>query len=267
MGHPVTTPRRTRSGQAPIPVVPQEPGCPRAARTPGRPDRASPGTLPSVRPPSQPSNIRPRPLLPRPIAAATIASLLLAALLPGIALGHVSLVSSDPRDGATLDVAPDQVRVSFSEPLVAGKSSFKLVGPGGTVGTGHPDGTNPAALVLDTPGLAPGAYEVQWTAAGGDGHLERGTLEFTVLEPTPPPTPSPTPSPEATPTEAPSAPATPIPTATPAATPPVSAGPSAGPGDDGQDAASGGDLVLPIAVSLVLVVGLGGLLLRRSRAA
>ena len=103
------------------------------------------------------------------------------------------------------------------------------------------------------------------------GHIERGTLGFTVTQPTPPPassSPTPAASPEATASPV-SGTATPAATTAPtqpaAATPsPPAAPPVAQPEPVAADA-SGTDVLLPIALGLVLVAGVGLFVLRRSR--
>jgi methionine-rich copper-binding protein CopC len=192
--------------------------------------------------------------------------LLLAATIAAPVLGHAELAASDPADEAVLATPPIAITLTFTESLDAAKRSFKLVGPDGTVGTGKVAG-EADVMVLDVAGadgtgLAPGGYEVQWTAAAEDGHLERGVLTFTVLEPTPaPPTPTPTPAATAASTAAPSASSASSPAASGTPRPAASAPPST--------PASGttGDVVVPILAALVLLALAGGYVLRRSRRA
>ncbi|MHB8892428.1 MAG: copper resistance CopC family protein, partial [Candidatus Limnocylindrales bacterium] len=140
------------------------------------------------------------PPLPRR-AFAALSGLLLALAIVAPALAHVALVRSTPADKAVLDTSPTTITLTFSESLSASDSSFKLIGPTGTVGTGRVGGDDNvmtlSGLVLDGRPLGPGAYEIRWAAKGTDGHLERGKLTFTVTEPTPTPTPEPTAQPSA----------------------------------------------------------------------
>lgn len=196
--------------------------------------------------------------------AATAAGCLLALALAGPVVAHADLVSSDPADRAVLATPPTTITLTFTEPLDAAKSSFKLIGPGGTIGTGKVAG-DPAGMMLDGLALDPGSYQVQWTSAGPDGHLERGTLAFTVSEPTPPPaTPSRTPA-LADASAGASAGAAAAPAASPSA--PVSASPAPGADPGSPTSSSGGDVLLPIVVALLVVAGAGILVLRRSRQA
>jgi methionine-rich copper-binding protein CopC len=183
-----------------------------------------------------------------------VAGALLALALVTPALGHAELVSSDPADKAILDVPPAVITLTFDEGVV-GKSSFKVIGPGGdTIGTGGPAKDGDTTMTLDGLALAPGAYAIEWTSVADDGDIERGTLSFTVSEPTPaPPSATAEPSVEtATPTASATAVASPTP-APSAATAPVSS--------------SGSDVVLPIIVALALVAVVGAVVVRRNRAA
>jgi copper resistance protein C len=207
-------------------------------------DTRSSGQRPASHPLSLPVRIRVLPLL----AGALLA---LAAVSP--VLGHAELVSSDPADKAVLETPPTLITLTFDEGVV-GKSSFKLIGPGGeTVGTGGPAKDGDDTMTLDGLALAPGAYTIEWTSVADDGDVERGTLSFTVTEPTPAP---------ATPTPAPSR-ASAAPSVSPSPTPAPS------PSADPEPAASSSDtdVLFPIVAALALIGVIGALLLRRNRAA
>ena len=204
-----------------------------------------------------------------------LAALLLVLAVAPPAFAHAELRSADPEDKAVLATPPTVVTLRFTEGLDQARSSFKLNGPSGTVGTGRPAEQGAKVMTLEGLTLAPGVYGIQWTAAADDGHVERGKLSFTVIEPTPAPaTPSPTPPP----TQAPSSAAAAAPTAA-ASEAPASAAPAtdapaptaaASPvqGDDlAATAGTGTDVLVPIAVGLVLVAGLGAFLFSRSRRA
>lgn len=211
-------------------------------------DTRSSGRRPANHPLALPVRLRVLPLL----AGALLA---LAAVSP--VLGHAELVSSDPANKAVLDTPPTVITLTFDEGVV-GKSSFKLIGPGGdTVGTGGPAKDGDDTMTLDGLALTPGAYTIEWTSVADDGDVERGTLTFTVNEPTPAPaTPTPAPSQAST---APSAAPSPTPTATPVPSPAVDPEPVA--------TTSGTDVLFPIIAALALIGVIGALLLRRNRAA
>lgn len=196
-----------------------------------------------------------RPAGVRALVAISLATLVLA--LPWTVLGHAELVSSDPADGAVLDAPPAEIVLTFSEALDPAKSHFDLIDAGGTsVGRGLADPEDDTRMTLDSSGIAPGPYRIEWVSAAEDGHLERGELSFTLNGPSPTPeptaTPEPTESAAATPSASASAPASATPLASPAASP------SPSPSGDGTPASSTSDLILPIlgVIALVAVLGL-----------
>lgn len=200
--------------------------------------------------------------LARPTAI--LAGVLLALSIAGPAAAHADLVTSSPEDGAVLGTPPTTITLTFSEGLDAGKSSFKLLGAGifaiGGTGKAAEDGADVmtlGALVQDGRPLGPGVYQVQWTSVAGDGDVLRGTITFTVAEPTPAP---------ATPTLASTEPSAMAPSAVPTKLP--SAVPTPAPSaDPGPASADADDALLPIIATLAIVAGIGALVLRRGRRA
>ena len=75
---------------------------------------------------------------------------------PGIALGHAYLETSDPATGATLQAAPEEVTLTFSEPLELRFSTFK-VAPLET------DATDPREIKL-------AAQDLKAEVLGDEGH-------------------------------------------------------------------------------------------------
>jgi methionine-rich copper-binding protein CopC len=192
-------------------------------------------------------------------AAGFVVAVLLAALaLPLVALAHAELESASPPDGAVLAAPPSEIVLTFTEALNVPKSHMELIGPDGTqVAAGVVDPDNEKAMRIDPPELSPGAYEIRSTAvAAHDGALKREVLTFTITAPSPSPTVAPTPAPSQSV----------VPSASPSAAPSQSAAPSPSPSAGGETTASGGDVLLPIIVALVVVLLLGAFLLRgRSR--
>jgi methionine-rich copper-binding protein CopC len=188
-----------------------------------------------------------------PGVRAAVAGLLLLLTLPGGVAAHAELVTSTPADGETITVIPAEAILTFSEGLAAASSFALLDASGATIATGAPDLADATVMRAALPAMAPGSYQIQWTAVADDGHIERGMFEFAVAEPTAAPA-TPTPAP----TDAPTAAPTPSkePTAGPIATPVPTAG-------GGSGAAGGMDVVLPI-IAVVFVMGAGlAVMLRR----
>ena len=104
-------------------------------------------------------------------------------LLPvRLVMAHAELVSADPAPGATLEAAPAEIRLTFSEPLEAG-STVILFGEEFQAVSGVSFMVDPGApeqLVAFPPVLAPGIYTVQWKAATKDAHEVSGSYSFSV---------------------------------------------------------------------------------------
>jgi methionine-rich copper-binding protein CopC len=198
-------------------------------------------------------------------SVAVAAALAIALFVPATAMAHAELEETSPADGVTVEGTPSEISATFSEALVADGSVLSLRDPAGDeLAEGGLDPDDPARLLIaDVPDLAPGEYEVRWTVATDDGHVERDTWSFTVVAaPTPSPSPTPAPTASAAPTAEPSVAATPTPPPTASPAPSASAGP------DEEPAASTTDVILPIvAVLAIVVVGVGIVLSRRNRAA
>jgi len=189
-------------------------------------------------------------------AVAAIAAFLV--LVPATALAHAELLETVPLDGTTVQGTPDELVAAFDEALESGSSLSIRNAAGERLAVGRVDPDDPKRVVItDVPELAPGTYQMRWTAATADGHVERGTWSFTVeAAPTPAPTPEPAesgaPSAEPTPSATPEPTAAPTPSASPAPTDPASA--------------AGSDVILPIIVGLAIVlIAAGFLLARRGR--
>lgn len=200
-------------------------------------------------------------------SVAVAAGLALALIAPAAVLAHAELEETSPADGVTVEGTPAEISATFSEALEADGSGLSLRDAAGEeLVEGGLDPEDPARLLIaDVPVLAPGEYEVRWTVATDDGHVERDTWSFTVVAA---PTPSPSPTPAPTATEAPSAEpsATTAPSPSPTLAPSASPAPSASAGPDEEPAASTTDVILPIVVVLgIVVVGVGVVLSRRSR--
>lgn len=115
-------------------------------------------------------------------AAALVMALLLAGLLPAAASAHPSLVQSAPLGGLAADQPPKDVRLAFTEGVIARGSSIEVRGPrGARVATGPLRVSDDSLLVAPLRGaLRPAVYDVQWVALGSDGHTTSGSFRFGV---------------------------------------------------------------------------------------
>lgn len=112
----------------------------------------------------------------------TVATIAFAATAAS-AQAHGKLITSEPANGASLDRAPTEVRLQFSEPVEAAFTTVKLVGPAAkevSTGASIVDKTDAKTVVLPVPAVTAGDYRAEWTMVGPDGHKVKGTVAFSV---------------------------------------------------------------------------------------
>lgn len=186
----------------------------------------------------------------------TLAAAAVVVLGAGPAAAHDAIVGTAPADGATVDVAPDRVVLTFAEPAIALGTQVVVTGPDGAVASQGDvvlDGTTVAQpLVASRPA---GAYHVDWRVTSADGHPVTGTFAFTATNPTPA-----APTQPATTAAATTAPTTTAPSPSPSATVAASipAGTDATP-------ASGTNTRVGIAILVLVVLALVAVRLGRAR--
>ncbi len=129
-----------------------------------------------------------RSLVPR--ASVLLGILLVAAVAwsqtPGSAEAHAALVRSDPPVNARLSDPPTVVSAFYSESLDSRLSSMQVIDGGGKrVDSGEVMfGPDPTQMSIAVERLEPTFYAVQWeTLSRVDGHLLKGSIPFTVLNP------------------------------------------------------------------------------------
>lgn len=102
-------------------------------------------------------------------------------LLPGApASAHDELRASDPRDGSTLEQAPERISLSFSGTISDLGAQVAVSGPEGdnlTEGEARVEGTEVEQELAE---LGPGAHTVLWRVTSSDGHPISGEFSFTV---------------------------------------------------------------------------------------
>jgi methionine-rich copper-binding protein CopC len=127
------------------------------------------------------------------------------------ASAHDELVGSDPADGATVDVLPAQITLSFSAELLSDGSStvVEVTDAAGTSLTDGAPAVSGAMVTQPLTGDGSGAIAVVWRVVSSDGHPIAGEFSFTAAgaAPAPTPTETATPSPAASPTASASSPA------------------------------------------------------------
>ncbi len=126
----------------------------------------------------------------RLLAVPALAAGLLILLPAPAASAHAFLTASTPADGATLDSAPTQIQLSFSESVALDAMQIDIVDSHGVHfeptdlrlagGAGDSAGTEePVEVVADLPPLARDAYRLSWrTLSSDDLHTTSGVLVF-----------------------------------------------------------------------------------------
>ena len=113
-----------------------------------------------------------------------VAAVVSLVLLIASALGHSSIVRSEPKDGEKLRVAPREIRIWFTEPIKIGLSTFEVRNAAGEQVDQRDlraDEKQPALVRLTLPAsLAPGIYKVTWSAVAQDLHVGKGQFSFRV---------------------------------------------------------------------------------------
>jgi len=112
-------------------------------------------------------------------------ALFMAFLLPLTASAHAILLRSDPAQDAELSVAPQQVRMWFSEDLNPAFSTAVVVNQSNQrvdKADAHVTSTDPREIDVSlSPNLPPAVYVVVWrTDSVDDGHISRGSFLFTI---------------------------------------------------------------------------------------
>ena len=118
-----------------------------------------------------------------------VALALIVLVLPAVAVAHARLVRSWPANGATVALAPGELRLCFNELLERQFHAIELEAEDGPTGgsAGRPvqlaptvDPRDETCLLATLPSLAPASYVVRWRVVSRDGHATRGLIHFRV---------------------------------------------------------------------------------------
>ena len=100
------------------------------------------------------------------------------------AFAHSSLTRSEPKDGATLKRAPNEIRIWFTEPIKPVLSGVEVRDAAGMQIDKHDlraDDNNPALVHLSLPALGQGSYRVTWSIVARDLHVTKGSFSFRIV--------------------------------------------------------------------------------------
>lgn len=122
-----------------------------------------------------------RGVIRRTAAAVALVAVALV-LLGGPAAAHANLESTEPAGEAVLEAGPDEVSLSFSEPVDASLGGIHVVAPfGSRVDDGTTTGSSEGAVIsTDVDADSEGTYLVEWSVVSQDGHLLEGSFVFSV---------------------------------------------------------------------------------------
>lgn len=100
------------------------------------------------------------------------------------AAAHSSLDRSEPKDGTTLKMAPNEIRMWFTEPIKARLSTIEVRDAEGKQIDQRDlraDKNEPALVRLSLSArLGPGAYKVIWSAVAQDLHVTKDSFTFRI---------------------------------------------------------------------------------------
>jgi copper resistance protein C len=110
---------------------------------------------------------------------------LFAILLAGSARleAHAFLRRAEPAVGSTLQAAPTEVRISFTENIEPAFSTIQVFNASGKEVDKrdvHLDRSNQALLHVSLPPLLAGIYKVVWRVVSVDTHVTNGSFTFRV---------------------------------------------------------------------------------------
>ncbi|MBM03017.1 MAG: hypothetical protein CMH43_04800 [Micrococcales bacterium] len=199
----------------------------------------------------------------RNIALAATAAIvfLLSVLMAPTGSAHADLQVSTPEDGESLEVAPEEIRLTFSEELFEELVEISILDAAGDlystieVEQTPPPGTD--VIFPWPPQAPPGEYSIAYRVVSADGHPLTGTISFSYATTAPEPSaPEPTSS-DSTPSAE---------SSTPASSPTASA-PSASPTKESStssstDSSSGTPLVVLGVVLLLGVIAASAIIVR-----
>ena len=111
-------------------------------------------------------------------------ALIVASLSGNAAFAHADLQSAEPAAGSAETTSPTQIRITFSEAVIAKFSGVELkdqVGRPVATGKAAVDPANKNVLIVPISEQLPtGNYKVEWHAVSEDTHRVKGTYSFSV---------------------------------------------------------------------------------------
>jgi len=112
---------------------------------------------------------------------AVAVALMVALAMPAAAFAHATLLSTAPKNGAVLPVAPRAVTLTFDDVVrTSGGSAAVANATDESVLGGNPVAHGRVLMIPLRENLPRGAYSIRWSIVSDDGHREEGVLAFAV---------------------------------------------------------------------------------------
>jgi methionine-rich copper-binding protein CopC len=118
---------------------------------------------------------------PRFLRVLAVAGLMVVAVLGAAttASAHSQLERTDPADGTTIAVLPDQITLTFNQNVLGLGTVVQVTGPDGSAVDGAPAVVDNQVQQPVRPGSPAGDYTVLWRVTSADGHPISGRFAFT----------------------------------------------------------------------------------------
>ena len=100
-------------------------------------------------------------------------------LIPSMSQAHTALKASTPGNGVTVAKIPSDLGLVFNAEVRLIK--LELMGVGHEMATNfEPSSEVASTYKIETPGMHPGEFTVNWAAIGSDGHTVTNSFSFVV---------------------------------------------------------------------------------------
>ncbi len=117
--------------------------------------------------------------LPLCAASRLVVCLLFTLVIPATAFAHTALTEAMPGDGAMVKQGPAHINLTFNGLVKLVK--LELMGVGHEMPTNFESNSEAKnAFIIETPGMHPGVFTVNWAVIGEDGHTVADSYSFTV---------------------------------------------------------------------------------------
>ena len=109
-----------------------------------------------------------------------VMSLLTVLLAANAAQAHAFLDHASPLVGSTVETAPHEVTLTFTQKLEPAFSTVEVTGPGGARADAGKAQVSGNTMRVGLKAGGPGAYRVRWHALSVDTHTTQGSFTFRV---------------------------------------------------------------------------------------